>query len=251
MDLIQVFYPNLTNTFNNASGPEAFYYSIVDEIDPVMEFLNEHLSISDDETVKGILLELTSNAVTAPIGYTLGRETGLTRDEMLCAIGTSVLWPDLSSRISPVSSQDSVLRMQGVLGVSIPQWLSMNLIDRVSLAGLTFESRWVSITAQISITDERFEIVIQSEYPLLSGDIEEIHCRFETPEEISSRVREERTAFEDEEGIYHMPSFTGGGGMGLLACIRLAEEKNLCLDYEIGKDTGSGIKFILNNHTVI
>lgn len=251
MDLIQVFNPNLTNTFNNASGPAAFYYSIVDEIDPVMKFLNEHLSISDDETVKGILLELTSNAVTAPIGYTLGRETGLTRDEMFSAIGTSVLWPDLSMRNSSRSSPESLIRIEQLLGISIPEWLSMQLKDRINLLGLTPMSNWVQITANIDVQQNCYSLSVVSAFPALKGDIEAIRYRFESTDEASRWIGKERKSFEDEDGIYHMPSFTGGGGMGLIWCIRLAEEKNLCLDYEIGNDTGSGIKFILNNHTVI
>ncbi|MCD4701698.1 MAG: hypothetical protein K8S24_07560 [Candidatus Aegiribacteria sp.] len=208
MDLIQVFNPNLTNTFNNASGPAAFYYSIVDEIDPVMKFLNEHLSISDDETVKGILLELTSNAVTAPIGYTLGRETGLTRDEMFSAIGTSVLWPDLSMRNSSRSSPESLIRIEQLLGISIPEWLSMQLKDRINLLGLTPMSNWVQITANIDVQQNCYSLSVVSAFPALKGDIEAIRYRFESTDEASIRIRNERKPFEDKDGIYHMPSFT-------------------------------------------
>ena len=250
MDLILVFYPNLTNTFNNASGPEAFYYSIVDEIDPVMEFLNEHLSISDDETVKGILLELTSNAVTAPIGYTLGRETGLTRDEMLCAIGTSVLWPDLSMRNSSRSSHESLIRIEQLLGINIPEWLSMQLKDRINLLGLTPMSNWVQITATIDVQQNCYSLSVVSAFPPLKGDIEAIRYRFESTDEASTWIGKERKSFEDEEGIYHMPSFTGGGGMGLIWCIRLADEKNLYLDYFVQDDAGPEIRFRLSNHPI-
>ncbi len=225
MDLIQIFTPDLKTVFNHSTGPEAFTYAIIDELDPVMEFLNRHLSISDSDSVKWILLELTANAVAAPVCYLLGRKTGLTREEMLSVMETSALWPDLGKRNFSGSSQDSVSRMEKMLGISIPQWLSMKLKDRISLVGLSTENSWVSISLNISTADKLFEIIVQSEYPILDGDVEEIRCRFESPDEISSRVREERTAFEDEEGIYHMPSFTGGGGMGLLACIRLAEKK--------------------------
>ncbi len=250
MDLTQDFCPDLTTVFNHSTDPEDFTYAIIDELDPVMKFLNRHLSISDDDGVKWILMELTANAVTAPVSYLLGRKTGLTREEMLSAFGTSALWPDFSTRNSSRSSQDSVIRIEKVLGVSIPEWLSMNLIDRINRLGLECRSNWVCITASISTADKRFEIVVQSGYPHLRGDIEEIQCRFESPDEISSRIREERTAFEDEEGIYHMPSFTGGGGMGLLACIRLAEEKNLYLDYIVQNGEGSGIRFRLGNHPI-
>jgi len=247
MVLRQEFHPNLKTIFNNSSGPETFTYAIIDELDPVIEFLNRHLSLSDDDSIKWILMELTANAVTAPFSYTLGREAGLTRDEMLSAIGTSALWPDSSMRISSRSSQDSTIRLEKVLGVSIPEWLSMKLKDRMDLLGLTPRSSSVSITASISTEDARFEIVVQSEYPPLRGDIEEIRCRFESTDETFSRIQKERIPFEDEEGIYHMPSFTGGGGMGLLACIRLAKEKGLFLDYDIHEDTGSGVFFILGN----
>lgn len=250
MSLKMEFYPDLKTIFNHSTGPEAFTYAIIDELDPVMEFLNSHLSISDDDSVKWILLELTANAVAAPACYLLGTETGLSREEMLSVIGTSVIWPDTGKCDSSGASQEFVIRMEKVLGVSISQWLSMNLKDRIGLLGLESRNSWVSIIASISTEDARFEIVVQSEYPPLRGDIEEIRCRFESPDETSSRIQKERTPFEDEEGIYHMPSFTGGGGMGLLACIRLAEKKNLYLDYLVQDDTGSGIRFRLGNHPI-
>ncbi|MCK4806717.1 MAG: hypothetical protein KAT09_03675, partial [Candidatus Aegiribacteria sp.] len=219
MNLRQNFYPDLNIVFNHGTEPEAFTFAIIDELDPVMEFLNRHLSTSVDDCVKWILMELTANAITAPVCYLLGTKTGLTREEMLSAIGTSALWPDYSLRNSSSSSQDSVTRLEDFLGVSIPQWLSMNLRDRFGRLGLTSNSNWVSIAAHISITDKRYEIVVKSEYPLRRGDIEEIRCRFESPDETSSRIQKERALFEDKDGIYHMPSFTGGGGMGLLACV--------------------------------
>ena len=250
MDLTRDFYPDLNAVFNNSSGPEAFTYAIIDELHPVMEFLNGHLSISYDEGVKWILMELTANAVTAPIGYILGRETGLTRDKMLSAIGTSALWPDLSTRNISGSSQESVIRIEQVLGISIPEWLSMELKDRINLLGLTPESNWVQIRADIDVQQDYFSLSVVSAFPPLKEDIEAIRCRFETPDEITYRIRKERTAFEDEEGIYHMPSFTGGGGMGLLACIRLAEKRNLYLDYFSKDSEESGLRFRIGNHPI-
>lgn len=250
MNLKREFYPNLKTIFNNSSGPEAFTYAIIDELDPVMEFLNSHLSISDNDSVKWILLELTANAVAAPACYLLGTGTGLSREEMLSVVGTSVIWPDIGKCSSSEAPKEFVIRMEKVLGVSIPQWLSLNLKDRISRLGLECRNNWVRITASISTADKRFKIVVQSEYPPLRGDIEEIRCRFESTDETTRRIRKERAPFEDEEGIYHMPTFTGGGGMGLLACIRLAEEKDLYLDYLVQDGAGSGIRFRLGNHPI-
>ncbi len=247
MILKQVFCPDLMTIFDNSSGPEAFTYAIINELEPVMEFLNGHLSISDDESVKWILMELTANAVTAPICYTLGRETGLTRDEMLSAIGTSALWPDLSTRNLSGSSQESVVCIEQVLGISIPEWLSIHLKDRISLLGLTPERNWVQIKVDIDTQQNCFSLSVVSAFPPLKQDVEAIRCRFETPDETTNRIREERTAFEDKDGIYHMPSFTGGGGMGLLACIRLAEKNNLYLDYCVRDNEESGVRFRLGN----
>ncbi|RKZ10157.1 hypothetical protein DRQ25_03895 [Candidatus Fermentibacteria bacterium] len=250
MVLKQVFYPNLTTVFDNSSGPEAFTFALIDELVPVIEFLKGHLSVSDDESVKWILMELTANAATAPISYTLGRETGLTRDEMLTAIGTSALWPDLSARSLSGSSQESVVCIEQVLGISIPEWLSLRLKDRICLLGLTPESNWVQIRVDIDVQQDCFSLSVVTSFPPLKEDIEAIRCRFETPDETTCRIRKERAAFEDEEGIYHMPSFTGGGGMGLLACIRLAEKKNLYLDYFSQDLEESGIRFRISNHPI-
>ena len=250
MILKQVFYPDLVTVFNKSSGPESFTYAIIDELNPVMEFLKGHLFVSDDESVKWILMELTANAVTAPISYTLGRETGFTRDEMLSAIGTSALWPDLSTRNLSGSSKESVIRIEQVLGISIPQWLSMQLKDRIKLLGLTPVSNWVQITANIDVQQNSYNLSVVSAFPPLKGDIETIRCRFKTPDEITNKIRKERAAFEDKEGIYHMPSFTGGGGMGLLACIRLARENNLYLDYSVQDCAVSGVSFRLANHPI-
>ncbi len=250
MDLTQDFCPDLKTVFKHSTDPEAFTMAILGELDPVMEFLSCHLAISDQDSVKWILLELTSNAVTTPIGYTLGSETGLTRDEMFSAIGTSALWPDLSMRNSFRSAQESVIRIEQFLGISIPEWLSMQVKDRINFLGLTPESNWVQISAKIDVQRKGFCISVVSAFPPLKGDIEAIRYRFESTDETSRRIREERKPFEDKERIYHMPSFTGGGGMGLLACIHLAEEKNLYLDYFVKDDAGSEICFRLGNHPI-
>ena len=63
MDLTQDFFPDLKTVFNHSTDPEAFTMAILGELDPVMEFLSCHLAISDQDSVKWILLELTSNAV--------------------------------------------------------------------------------------------------------------------------------------------------------------------------------------------
>ncbi|MCD4774665.1 MAG: hypothetical protein K8S15_01275 [Candidatus Aegiribacteria sp.] len=246
----QEFYPDLETILNRGSGPEAFTMAILGELDPIMEFLCSHLPISHEESVKWILMELTANAITAPISYLLGTKTGLTRDEMLSAIGTSAVWPDSGKENSSSASEEFIIRMEKVLGVSISQWLSMNLTARIGQLVKTSGSSWVSITVYISTAYERFEIVVQSEYPPLRGDIEGIRCCFNSSDETSIRIRKERKPFEDKDGIYHMPSFTGGGGMGLLACIRLAEEKELYLDYIVHDDPETGIHFRLGNHPV-
>ncbi|MCK5115406.1 MAG: hypothetical protein KAR44_02330 [Candidatus Aegiribacteria sp.] len=250
MYLTQDFCPDLKTVFNHSTNPEAFAMAILGELDPVMEFLSCHLVISDQDNVKWILMELTANAVTTPIGYMLGRETGLTRDEMLSAIGTSALWPDLSMRNSFRSSQESVIRIEQFLRISIPEWLSRQVKDRIIFLGLTPASNWVQISVRIDVQRKSFCISVVSAFPPLKGDIEAIRCRFESTDETSRRIREERKPFEDKEGIYHMPSFTGGGGMGLLACIHLAEEKNLYLDYFVQDGAESEILFRLGNHPI-
>jgi hypothetical protein len=197
-----------------------------------------------------MLLELTANAIAAPISSTLGRKTGLSRDEMLCAIGTSSLWPDLSMRNTSGSTQDSVTRIQEVLGVSIPQWLRMQLNDRMNLVGLTPITNWVQIRADIDSQQNYYNLSVVSGFPPLQGDIEAIRIRFKSTDETSRRIENERKLFEDAEGIYHMPSFTGGGGMGLLHCIWLAKKNALYLDYSVQDNAESGVCFKLANHPI-
>jgi len=193
-------------------------------------------------------MELTGNAISAPIGYRLGEGTHLPRRELLSAIGTSAVWPDINLRKQCESSMSGVIRIEKLLGCSIDHWLSMILKDRICYLGLDPITNWVSVTVLINSANTEFMITVQSKYPPLEGDIQEILQRFKSPLELCTRVREERSSFEDKEGIYHMPTFTGGGGMGLLECMRIAAEKGLNLSYCLHND--AGISLSLANYTI-
>jgi len=193
-------------------------------------------------------MELTSNAIFAAAGYLLGRRTGLSRKDMLEAIGTSTVWPDLSRRKTPLSSFEPVYSIEKAFGLSVPEWLSMSLKARILSLGLSPDKSWVRIKVHCDTECQHFNVQVRSEYPALEADVAEVRCRFESTGTTSERILNERKPFEDEDGIYHMPSFTGGGGMGLLECIRLSAENNLYLKYETRNGPEPLIYFNLGNH---
>jgi hypothetical protein len=244
----KTFYPEINKVFRCASGPEPFTKALLRELEPVMQFLSSSMPLTGESTIKWILMELASNAVSASTGYLLGKMTGLSRNEMLQAIGTSVVWPDLTRRNKSAASAESTELIEEALGLTIPQWLSMGLRERILRLGLSPEKNWVKIVVNCNTEHYHFNIQVRSEYPSLKEDADEVRCRFESAAAISERILKEHKPFEDEDGIYHMPSFTGGGGMGLLECIRLSENSSLYLNYEIQRDPESRINFTLGNH---
>jgi len=68
---------------------------------------------------------------------------------------------------------------------------------------------------------------------------------FSDPTRSRKEVLQLRRAHTDREGMYHIPSFSGGGGLGLLECIRLARENALELDWNPPSDEREGLSFIL------
>jgi len=93
--------------------------TLLGKLDPVMLFLSSHIRLTCEDTIKWMLMELTSNAIFAAAGYLLGRRTGLSRKDMLEAIGTSTVWPDLSRRKTPLSSFEPVYSIEKAFGLSV------------------------------------------------------------------------------------------------------------------------------------
>ena len=96
--------------------------------------------------------------------------------------------------------------------------------------GLAGREDWVSVAVGFP-GNEGFEVFVESAAPLAAEDEAEILRRFADFERTVREIREARKKYEDAEGVFHMPSFTGGGGYGLLACIAAAREAGLFLDY--------------------
>jgi hypothetical protein len=121
--------------------------------------------------------------------------------------------------------------VESVLGMTIPEFVSSPLRLKFDAIGIGLSPGWVTVATEINAELPRFEVTVSSDDPVSGEDDREIRSRFDDPSGMRKAVLEKRKPWEDEDGIFRMPSFTGGGGMGLLECIRLSNEHGLKLEY--------------------
>ncbi len=212
--------------------PERLFRAVGKELEPAVELLRRHTPSIDLHRLTWILIELVSNSLTAPLGKVLAQKTGLTRQELLEAFGTSVLWPHPSlDRIDRTVASALRRRLESAIGCSADEFLDLPLCEKSKMLGIPRDEDWLSVVVRFGQRAGGFEILVQSDYGPSEDDHREILSRFKNYEGEKAKVVELRKKHADENGIYHIPSFTGGGGAGLLMCIRTARELGLQFEY--------------------
>ncbi|GEM_PF-2328038 len=232
------------------AGPEEFTLALLSRMREVAGFVCNFSrdSSREPETLAWMLMELTSNAISSAPGSVLGRLTGLTRDEMLGVFGTSVIWPGDADIRHPTGSEVNLLRVERVLGMKCGEWLDLPALERFTSLELLPGDGWVTVRASVQPEWRSFAVWVSSTHPPLDGDLSLIRRILREPDTSRDEVLDLRKAHTDSDGMYHIPSFSGGGGLGLLECIRLAGENDLELDWRAPGAGGDQMVFILGRN---
>jgi hypothetical protein len=207
--------------------PALFVYAVNDQLDPLVALIGSADSSVDLEKLRRILMELVSNAVNARLGNRLMKLTGFTRERLLGVFGVNILYPDDTVGRMDYSNPDA-RALETALGMTIPLFVRLTLKEKFTALGVDPEDNWVYLDVLCEDSGS-FWVLVGSSDQVCEGDLREILRRFERLETTKSEIRAERAAYEDERGIFRMPSFTGGGGFGLIWCIEVARNEGLNL----------------------
>jgi hypothetical protein len=227
-------HPGIQTVLRSTEGlePDTFVEAIHRELDPVIEFLSTGEPEADLEQVRWMLMELTANAILARLGRVLVERTGFSRNALLGALGVNPVWGPEDPEAHEFDEADPVLRsIEEVVGCSIREYLRLPLAEKFETLGTHEHPGWVRLRVSFREETGDFEIFVESDGAPLPEDAEEITRRFTDFECVLAEVKAQAKAYRDAQGRVFRPSFTGGGGMGLLACIRTCKVLGLHLDF--------------------
>ena len=219
------------------SDPSRIVESLNEILEPAVEAAGKGLPTDIRGALQWILMEITLNALNCRIGNGLRGLTGRGRGELLEVIGVNVLYPDGSADLADYSGPGAV-ELAGRLGMGIPEFVRLALKEKYAVLGTSTAPGWVTLQT-VSYGGGGFSVKVVSDDPVCDEDHREILRRFVDPVRTREEVLRERSGWEDGDGIFRMPSFTGGGGMGLLACIRKASERGMRLEYDPLEENGT------------
>ncbi len=220
---------DLSNVLQDAWNPhpDEVVRAINEELNPAISFLESRAGGRKIDAVRWILMELATNAVNALFSHALIERTGASREELLSVFKANPLWGDAclkrleSHPVNPMGA-----RVEQALGMRLSEFLRLSQAGKFRQAGVFDFPHGITVACRIP-GDGSFEVDVASPVPPSPGDLREVAARFERYEETKALVIERRAGTRDQDGMYWLPSFTGGGGMGLLACIAKAAESGL------------------------
>jgi hypothetical protein len=240
--------PDIAALFAVADGPEPYTLALIGQLRPLTEVISDSPAWTAEEagSIGWIAMELVSNAIASALGSALGAATGLPRKNLLKVFGTSAIWPGPEHLWRPEGSGEEFRAVRSTIGMEPADWLRLSVPERFRSLGIEPDAGWVLVSCRIGPEAGDIELAVSSQKPPLEGDLEEIRGRLADPDACRVRISRIREPHGDGGGMYHMPSFTGGGGMGLVACARTAVDLGLTLD--LVPSSGNDMQVTLRLH---
>jgi len=244
--------PDIAALLRDADGPEPYTLALIGQLRPITEMLTGSCpgwSAEDIGTIGWIAMELVSNAIAAAMGSALGDATGLPGKDLLEVLGTSAIWPGPENLHRPAGSLEAHDAFRLTVGMEPEEWLRLPLEERFQSIGIRAETCWVTASCKVNPEPGEIDLMVSSLTPPLEGDLDEIRGRLTDPDSHRARISGIRELHRDAEGMVHMPSFTGGGGMGLILCGETARGLGLTLD--LAPSIGDDMQVTLRLHGTV
>jgi hypothetical protein len=226
---------NLTNILSPKWNPhpEEVFRAISSELRPVPTFLAANHVAQDCTTrIHWICIELVTNAVNALFSHALIAKTGMSRNTLLSVFAANPLWGEVA--FNHVTAQTSGIRMQQIeqcLSMPLERFLTLPQHQKFASVGVFEAPHQIIVRCGVASATRHVVCDVCSPLPPTDDDLHEILARFHEPDATARTIQRQRAHRQDADGCYWLPSLTGGGGMGLLACLRKAHTANLSLTF--------------------
>jgi hypothetical protein len=226
---------NLTNVLSPTWNPhpEEVFRAISSELRPVPTFLAaNHVAQECATTIHWICIELVTNAVNALFSHALIAKTGMSRNALLTVFAANPLWGEVA--LNHVKAQPSGTLMQVVeqrLSMPLEPFLTLPQKQKFASVGVFEAPHQIVVRCDVVSSTQHVVCDVRSPLPPTDEDLHEILARFHEPDATARTIQRQRAHRQDADGCYWLPSLTGGGGMGLLACLRKAHAADLSLTF--------------------
>ncbi len=222
---------NLTNVLSPKWNPhpEEVFRAISSELRPVPTFLTaNHVAQDCTTTLHWICIELVTNAVNALFSHALITKTGLSRNTLLTVFDANPLWGEVA--LHHVTVQTSGPRMQQIeqrLAMPLERFLTLPQRQKFASVGVFEAPHQIVVRCHVVSSSRHVVCDVRSPLPPTDDDRHEILARFQDPDATAHTIQQQRAYRQDADGCYWLPSLTGGGGMGLVVCLRKAHTADL------------------------
>ncbi len=122
-------------------------------------------------------------------------------------------------------------RVEQRLSMSLERFLSLPQRQKFASVGVFEAPHQILVRCHVAVSTRQVVCDVCSPLPPTDEDLREILVRFQHPEATVHTIQRQRAHRQDADGCYWLPSLTGGGGMGLLACLRKANTADLSLTF--------------------
>lgn len=218
----------LDRTLNE--DPATFVYAVNDQLAPVAHIIEETGIEFDGEGLIWVLMELVSNAVNARLGNRLMEFTDLGRNDLLEGIGLNIIYPLEGSSVGVACREIGDL-LTNAMGVTFQVFIGMPLLDKFEVLGIDPDDGWITLIVRIPDSESVFSVTVESDDRVCDDDHAEISRRFNDMDKVTAEIDRLRLSHTCEDGSYRIPTFTGGGGYGLIASIRTCSRLGFTLEY--------------------
>ncbi len=212
--------------------PEEVFHAITTELHPVLSCLRAHHHRQECELILWILTELITNAVNALFSAALITKTHLSRNILLTVFQVNPLHGEVAlRRLSPSPSEAVVRTIEHGLGMRIPTFLRLPHRDKFTHVGVWDAPHDILVQYARDDAVPAWACQVESSVPPTRDDVKEIRARIHRYDTTLNAIHEQRRDLKSSDGCYWLPSLTGGGGMGLLACLRKAQDAGCALTF--------------------
>jgi len=217
------------------------------EFNPILEFCSnskftEKIRLS---AINWIFTEVIINGFRSYIPKRLKEKTGFSYQKLLKEISPNVKEDIFMKRYNPTNKDTQII--ESAINYDIPSFRKKHFLEQYDILEMNISDFNPIVLAKNS--EDELEIFVRFKGLPSAEQHEQIVNRFMNYSTTRKKIEEKRSK-NKENGAIKIPSFTGGGKLALLECIRGTRESDSYFDYAIGKSPLERTIFRLSNKSL-